>query len=125
MSVRREFEQRYARFWRSLRNFMLNSAGFPVSGVARRGSRSNGTHRDKSDLDVIFAISGDPPKQNVYPILVERIKKTLKVNADIGSSYNVIKIWKSIKCDLALRTQSQFLAQLNSGIYQEEDNFEH
>lgn len=120
MSVRREFEQRYAKFWRSLRNFMLNSAGFPVSGVARKGSRARGKHNDKSDLDVIFAISGDLPKQDVYPILVQRIKKTLKVNADIGRSYNVIKIWKSsIKCDLVLRPQTQFRSHLKQGNYQQ------
>jgi hypothetical protein len=90
MSFRRQFEQGYTSFWRRLANFMRNSSGFPLSGVAHRGSRSTGQHKDKSDLDVIFAISGDPPKGEVYPLLVERLKKTLKVNADIGSRISLI-----------------------------------
>ena len=52
MSIRRQYEQRYAAFWRSLANFLRNSSGFKVSGVARQGSRNIGTHRDRSDLDV-------------------------------------------------------------------------
>jgi len=122
MATRREYEQHYARFWRSLRSFLLNSSGFPVSGAARRGSRHWGTHHDKSDLDVIFAISGDPSKKEVYPPLIERIKFTLNVNSDVGESYNAIKIWKEeISCHLVLSTQVKFRAQLNSGQYQESD----
>ena len=109
MAIRRQQEQQYAHFFRSLAHFLQNSAGFPVSGVARTGSRTNGMHRDRSDLDVYFCISGDPPKEQVYPPLMERLKKTLKVNADIGRSYNVINIWKEdINCDLVLYTEAQF-----------------
>lgn len=122
MAIRREGEQRYARFWRSLRNFLLSSSGFPVSGAARRGSRHWGTHHNKSDLDIIFAISRDPSKKEVYPPIIERIKSTLRVNANVGESYNAIKIWKEgISCHLVLRTQVEFRAHLNSGQYQESD----
>ena len=101
-------------------DFLWNSSSFPVSGVARRCSRSRGTHRNKSDLDAIFAISGNPSKREVYPPLVGRLKKTLKVNADTGSSYNVIKIWKKqVSCDLVLRTESEFRTQTKSGKYEE------
>ena len=121
MSTRREYEQRYASFWRSLKNFLQHNTKFSVSGVARAGSRREGTHRDKSDLDVIFAISGDPSKKEVYPSLVDLLKKVLNVNADIGSSYNVIKIWKNrISCDLRLRTESNFREQVRSQKYTEE-----
>jgi len=65
MVTRREFEQRYTRFWRTLGNFLRMNSGFRVSGVARADSRRRGTHRDRSDFDVIFAISGDPSKQEV------------------------------------------------------------
>lgn len=121
MSTRRRYEQGYASFWRSLKNFLLNSSGFNVSGVARVGSRGEGTHKDKSDLDVIFAIAGNPLKTKVYPPLVERLKKGFNVNADIGRSYNIIKIWKKqIKCDLALRSEAKFKAQVKSQKYRED-----
>lgn len=121
MSDRREYEQVYASFWRGLKNFLLHNSGFKVSGVARSGSRKEGTHRDKSDLDVIFAISGDPQKKEVYPPLVERLKQGFGVSADIGSSYNVINIWKErISCDLVLKSESDFIAQVRSQKYQED-----
>lgn len=121
MSVKREYEQTYASFWRSLKNFLLHNSGFKVSGVARSGSRREGTHKSRSDLDVIFAIYGDPEKRDVYPPLVERLKKGLNVRSDKGSSYNVIKIWKDqISCDLVLRTESDFKAQVKSQKYRKE-----
>ena len=120
MSVRREFEQRYSHFWRSLSNFLRNNSGFPVSGVAREGSRRRGTHDDRSDLDVIFAISGDRPKNQIYPTLVNRLISTMNVQARIGTSYNAIKIQKDqIRCDLVLRTQTQFQAQINNRQFEE------
>lgn len=121
MAIRRQQEQQYARFFRSLRNFLENSSGFPVIGVARTGSRTRGTHRDKSDLDVYFSVTNDPTKQQVYPLLVERLKKTLKVNAAIGKSYNVINIWKKdINCDLILYSEAQFQEKKRSGYFIED-----
>ena len=120
MAVRREFEQRYASFWRSLANFLRNNASFPVSGVAREGSRRRGTHKDRSDLDVIFAISADPSKMEVYPKLIEQLRSGINVEAKIGSSYNAIKIQKSqLRCDLVLKTQAQFQAQINNREFEE------
>jgi predicted nucleotidyltransferase len=116
MAIRRQQEQQYAHLFRSLAHFLQNSSGFPVSGVARTGSRITGMHRDRSDLDVYFCISGDPLKEQVYPPLVEGLKKTLKVNADIGRSYNVINIWKEdINCDLVLYTEAQFKERKRTG----------
>ncbi len=118
MSIRRQYEQSYASFWRSLANFLRNSSGFKVSGVARQGSRNIGTHRDRSDLDVIFAIQDNPSKRDVYSPLVERIKKTMDIHADIGDDYNVIKIWKNqVSCDLVLRNQNDFQNQIISSKY--------
>lgn len=105
MSTRREKEQMYSAFYTSLKNFLYNSSGENIGGVARWGSRTTGEHRDDSDLDVIFWVVGDPAKQNVYDDLIDKMKKTLGVNADTGTSGNVIKIWKKgIKCDLRLLT---------------------
>lgn len=120
MSVRREFEQRYARFWRRLANFLKNNTGLHVSGVAREGSRRKGTHLDRSDLDVIFMISDNPRKSEIYPLLVDLLTQGMSVEARIGSSYNAIKIQKDqIRCDLVLRTQPQFQAQINNRQFEE------
>jgi len=115
MALRREFEQRYASFWRSLANFLRNNTSFSVSGVAREGSRRKGTHEDRSDLDVIFAISRDPAKTEVYPKLIEQLRSGMNAQAQIGRSYNAIKIQKDqLRCDLILKTQAQFQAQINN-----------
>ena len=120
MSARREFEQRYARFWRKLSNFLKINSGLPVSGVAREGSRRRGTHQDRSDLDVIFAISGNPSKRDIYPSLVELLESAMNLQARIGSSYNAIKIQKDqLRCDLVLKTQTQFQAQINNRQFEE------
>lgn len=115
MTVRKEFEQRYARFWRRLAKFLRNNTGLPISGVAREGSRRRGTHDDRSDLDVIFAISNDPSKSEIYPTLVEKLNSGFNVQARIGSSYNAIKIVKEqLRCDLVLKTLSQFQEQIDN-----------
>lgn len=120
MAERREQEQMYSNFYNNMKNFLYNNSKFDVRGVARTGSRTTGQHRDSSDLDVIFWIKGNPSKTQVYPSLVAELKSGLKVHADIGSSYNVIKLWKTdIKCDLVLLTDSKYSAQLNSRRYQE------
>ncbi len=56
MTVRRESEQMYSSFYKSLKNFLYYSLGERIGGVARWGSRTTGSHRDRSDLDVIFLI---------------------------------------------------------------------
>lgn len=115
MAVRREFEQRYARFWRRLANFLKNNSGLHVGGVAREGSRRRGTHLDRSDLDVIFMISNDPRKSEIYPMLIDQLTNGMNVGARIGSSFNAIKISKDqIRCDLILLPQSQFQVQINN-----------
>ncbi len=113
MSERRESEQRYSAFYTSLKNFLYKNSGLPVRGVARWGSRTTGNHRDRSDLDVIFWIQANPSKESVYPGLVDKLKLVLKVNADIGRSYNVINIWKpGISCDLVLLMEREYRDQI-------------
>ncbi len=120
MSIRREAEQTYSAFYTSLKNFLYNSSGENIGGVARWGSRTTGEHRDDSDLDVIFWIVGNPDKQGVYDDLIDKLKKTLKVNADTGTSGNVTKIWKKgIKCDLRLLTESGYKTQIDTRRYSE------
>jgi len=120
MSIRREAEQKYSAFYNSLKNFLYSNSGYKIRGVARWGSRTTGEHRDKSDLDVIFWITGDPTKQKVYADLIDKLKKILKVNVNTGSSKNVIKIWKEgITCDLVLLSESDYKEQIKMRRYSE------
>ncbi len=120
MSIRREAEQMYSAFYNSLKNFLYNNSGYKIGGVARWGSRTTGAHKNKSDLDVIFWIVGDPTKQKVYADLIDKLKKILKVNVNVGSSKNVIKIWKeSITCDLVLLSRSDYKEQIKTRRYNE------
>lgn len=120
MSIRREAEQKYSAFYESLKNFLYKNSGYNVRGVARWGSRTTGEHKDKSDLDVIFWIFGNPSKQKVYTDLMDGLKKNLKVNANMGSSKNVIKIWREgIACDLVLLSESDYKEQIKTRRYSE------
>ncbi len=120
MSIRREGEQMYSAFYNSLKNFLYHNSGYNVGGVARWGSRTTGEHEDRSDLDVIFSIFGDPTKQKVYTDLIDKLKKILNVNANLGSDRNVIKIWKKgITCDLVLLSGSDYKEQVRSRRYNE------
>lgn len=114
MISRKEYEQRYASEWRSIANFMKKSTGFSLSGIARGGSRAKGTHMDSSDLDIYFAISGDPPKNEIYPALLKRLKENYPKNTiGIGSSYNVIKMSLGpLKFDIVLKTLSGFESEI-------------
>jgi len=109
MAIRRQFDQRYASFWRSLANFMRQNTGLGIGGIARSGSRKRGDYRPTSDLDVIFWIPGDPRKDQVYPDLVPKLKRILNVIASIGTSYNVINITKEkLDVDLVLVSEWEF-----------------
>ncbi len=109
MTIRRQFDQRYASFWRSLANFMRQNTGLGIGGIARSGSRKRGNYRPTSDLDVIFWIPGDPDRDQVYPDLVQKFRHIFNVNANIGSSYNVINITKDeLDVDLVLVSRWEF-----------------
>ena len=113
MALRREGDQQYASFWRRIGNFLKNNSGLPVSGVARAGSRRRGDYNVDSDLDIIFSITGDPRKDQVYPELVKKLKDGLNVDAKIGSSYNVINIQKNnLEIDLVLLTEAEFQSEV-------------
>ena len=112
MAERREYEQQYSSLRKSLGNFLRNNTGFQVNGPALMGSRRIGKHEDESDMDIIFSITGDPPKTEVYPKLIEKLKAGLNADAFPGSSYNVIKFRKGpLKVDLVLRTEKDYQQQ--------------
>lgn len=116
MSERRELEQRYKAEWNNIVNFMKNNTGFTLSGIARGGSRVKGTHRDDSDLDIIFSISRDPLKTEIYPILLKKLQENfLKNTIGIGSSYGVIKMSVGpLKFDIILKKLVDFNSEIQN-----------
>ncbi len=114
MGLRRENEQRYAAFWSKFVNFMNSITGIQISGIARSGSRRRGDYRPDSDLDIIFAVSGDSPREQVYPPLVEKLRNIMNEQAGIGGSYHVINIRKdSLDFDLVLLSRRDFDYEVN------------
>lgn len=116
MITRREFEQRYASEWNSIAQFMKNNTGFTLSGVGRGGSRIKGTHLDDSDLDIIFAVSSDPPKGEIYPTLLEKLKENFPRNTvGMGSSDKVIKMSLGpLKFDIILKKLFDFESEIRN-----------
>ncbi|MHA1647251.1 MAG: hypothetical protein ACTSVL_06740 [Promethearchaeota archaeon] len=115
MSKRRELEQQASSFAKKVDHFLHNSTNHPIHGVARQGSRKEGTHRDDSDLDMVFSIAGDPERDEIYPDLIEKISKTLNVDASLGAHGNVINITKGdLELDLVLLPMSTFETQIRN-----------
>jgi len=116
MSLKREKDQQYKSKWDSILNFLINNSGYPISGVARAGSRRQGDWNINSDLDIRFAIARDPPREEVYPKLKSLIKTNFKDSSvRIGSSYNVINIEiGELSFDLVLLSQSKFEKQVKT-----------
>jgi hypothetical protein len=82
-----------------------------VSRVAKAKSQARIQHRPDSDMDVIFAVSGDPSKSTFYPKLIKVMKANL-TNGKVypGRSNNVVHIdfAKGGKFELVLLSERDF-----------------
>ncbi len=113
MSNRRELEQQASSLAKKLDKFLHANTDLKIHGVARQGSRKEGTHRDDSDLDIVFAISGDPNKGEIYPNLAEKLKNGMNIQAELGDEKNVINIKKGdLEIDLVLLSKEKFEKQI-------------
>ena len=107
MSISRTGDPRYANFWLDLAKFLREDSGFPVSDIARTSSRRRCFFFNF--LDIIFRISGDPPKEQVYPALLEKIQERMEVKATIGGNNNDIHIeHRTLNFDLILLAEHAF-----------------
>jgi len=103
-------ENFYHSKWKSIVNVM-KSSNLKISKIAQAGSRAKKKHRPDSDMDVIFAVAGNPSKNNFYPNLMTALKNNFP-NEKIypGSNYNVVHLdfRQGGKFDLVLLTEADF-----------------
>ncbi len=103
-------EDRYRSKWKSIVNVMKSSS-LKVSRITISGSRARKKHRPDSDLDIIFAVAGNPSKGDFYSKLINVLKKNFpNEKAYPGSTYNVVHMdfIGGGKFDLALLTEDNF-----------------
>ncbi|MBD3212460.1 MAG: hypothetical protein GF311_07615 [Candidatus Lokiarchaeota archaeon] len=117
-------EDRYHRLWTSIYN-VLTHQRLEVSRVAKAGSRARIQYRPDSDMDVIFAVSGDPSKSNFYPKLI-RVMNANFPNETVypGRSYNVVHIdfARGGKFDLVLLSEREFDIQHGNDVEYRRNN---
>ncbi len=110
MAERREYAQRYKKLWKSLSEWLRNSSGWNVGGVAKEGSRREGDFKNKSDLDMDFWISEPYQKQKVYDDLIPKLRRDYEGSqVQKGRSKNVIKFAQNgLKVDIVLLPKKKF-----------------
>jgi len=110
MAERREYAQRYKKLWKSLLEWLKNSSGWNVGGVAKEGSRREGDFKNKSDLDMDFWISEPYQKQKVYDDIIPKLRKDYEGSlVQKGRSENVIKFTQNgLNVDIVLLPKKQF-----------------
>lgn len=103
-------ENYYHSKWKSIVNVM-KSSNLKISKIAQSGSRAKKKHRPDSDMDVIFAVAGNPSQKNFYPELISVLKNNFPYEKVFpGSNYNVVHLdfKQGGKFDLVLLTEVEF-----------------
>ena len=72
----------YKARWKRIINVMKTS-NLGLSRIAPAGSRSKRQHRPDSDYDVIFAVSGNPSREEFYPDLIEVLHSKTKYRINL------------------------------------------
>ena len=117
-------EDRYHSKWNSIVNFMKNS-NLKISRIAQAGSRARREHKPNSDMDVIFAIAGNPHKREFYPKLMKLLKDNFPEDEVFpGSNYNVVHLnfKKGGIFDIVLLTEETFDKQHGADVAYRRDN---
>ncbi len=114
----------YQSKWKSVVNVM-KSQNLNVAKIAKAGSRARQQQTSKSDLDVIFSVSGNPSKQTFYP----KLETVLKVNfphdqVKLGTDKNVVHLFpsKGGKIDIVLLDDSKFDKEHGNNVEYKKNN---
>ena len=115
MGERREYAQRYKKLWKSLSEWLKNSSGWKIGGVAKEGTRREGNFKNKSDLDMDFWIAETYQKQIVYDDIIPKLRKDYTGSqVQKGRSQNVIKFAQDgLKVDIVLLPNKEFKKKIN------------
>ncbi len=103
-------ENFYHSKWKSIVNVM-KSSNLKISKIAQAGSRAKKKYRPDSDMDVIFAVAGNPLQKNFYPDLMTVLKSNFPLERVFpGSNYNVVHLdfKQGGKFDLVLLSEAEF-----------------
>ncbi|MFX1329125.1 MAG: hypothetical protein ACFE91_13440 [Promethearchaeota archaeon] len=103
-------ENLYHSKWTSIVNVM-KSSGLRISKIAQAGSRAKKRYRPDSDMDVIFAVAGNPSKDNFYPNLITVLKNNFPYEKEYPeSNYNIVHLdfRQGGKFELILLTEFDF-----------------
>lgn len=107
----RNLKQLYTSKWKKMVNFLYNNTNLSIAKIAKAGSIAKNTDLNSSDLDLIFSISPDTPRNQVYSYLLEILNKSLKNTANISLGKEAIHVdyrSNNICIDLVLKSQSEF-----------------
>jgi hypothetical protein len=104
----------YSSRWYALVTFLVTNTGLKVARIARPGSVAKLTEKRTSDLDIIFCLSPDKPRKDLYPQLESRFKTQFGSVANITSTPEAIHFtYKDVKgnFDVILLNQADFDTQ--------------
>ena len=90
---------------------VMTSPNLGISRIAQAGSRPKQRHRPDSDMDVIFAVTGNPSTRAFYPKLMKVLKANFPLgNTYPGGSYNVVHLnfQSGGKFELVLLPETKF-----------------
>lgn len=103
-------ENHYKKKMKSITSVLQNTK-LGLSKITPAGSRAKQEHRPDSDLDIIFAIAGDPTKKEFYPKLINTLKKEFPLdNVYPGKSNNIVHLdfRSGAEFELVLKTSKGF-----------------
>lgn len=81
------------------------------NNLSHSGSRARQQYTPRSDLDVIFSVSGDPSRESFYPRLIRVLQDNFpNDNVSPGTNYNVVHLYfrSGGRFDLVLLGSSEF-----------------
>ena len=105
--------RKFASKWYSVVNYLYHNTGLSMDRIAQASSVAKNTSLNSSDLDVIFSLSPDQSRAQLYPRLVEQFQTGYGEMARVAQDATAIhiKFNTDIEINVTLLTQSDFNSQ--------------